>query len=53
MKGINAKKAAKKKAAAERKQRISSRDSGYSKGRAFIPPWNPRPTFSPMLVLPR
>ena len=53
MKGANRAKAEKKKkAAGERKARISTRDSGYSAGRAFIPPWNPRPKFSPMLVLP-
>lgn len=43
MKGINAKRAQKKKRAAEKKQRISTRSNGYTKGRFAQPPHPPRP----------
>lgn len=43
MKGANRAKAEKKKKrASERKQRISTRNNGYTKGRSFIPPWPAR-----------
>jgi|HubBroStandDraft_4_1064222.scaffolds.fasta_scaffold00042_74 hypothetical protein len=42
MKGINAKKAEKKKRAAEKKVRISTRNNGYSKSRMAQPPRPPR-----------